>query len=161
MRVGNTFRALLILLASAMFASPALASPRITELTKTYPVSALTAQGLRREMGSYGPGRFWALTQWDIRWDSKCNVTVRVTYTLPKHTNPGGMPTLVAGAWNRMLRNLVAHERLHGANGIAAAKEISTARCRGAKKILRKYQNADRTLDRETQHGSRAGVVLP
>ena len=140
--------------------TPALAAPQITETTKTYNVSETTARGLRSEMRNKGPKGFWGYTRWDIRWTRGCRVSARIVYTLPQHSNPDALPDRTRRAFDRMVANLEAHERLHGRNGINAAHEISRANCKGGAAIIRKYNRADKELDRRTNHGARDGVTL-
>ncbi|WP_298295485.1 DUF922 domain-containing protein [uncultured Litoreibacter sp.] len=148
------------IIVSGLLAAPAFAAPKITEQTKTYPVSATTATGLKAEMERRGPKGFWAYTSWNIRWTAGCAVRVKVVYTLPKHKNPSAMSPAVRKAFDAMLAALVDHEKQHGANGINAAREIDRAGCNGGQRIIRKYNKADRDLDRRTNHGAKTGVIL-
>jgi predicted secreted Zn-dependent protease len=140
--------------------APAQSEPLIIVQTKTYPVSATTSAGLQAEMRKRGPRGFWAYTRWDIRWSKDCVVDVQITYTLPRHSNPGDLPVPIARSWRSMRAALKAHEEEHGSHGIAAAREISQANCVEAKSIIRKYNLADLRLDRLTRHGQTQGVRL-
>lgn len=153
-------RALLSCLLAVAVTGPVGAAPKISEVTQTYSVGATTATALKREMRRKGPKGFWGLTRWDIRWTPTCKVTARIVYTLPRHENPGAMSPTLRRAFERMVANLAAHERLHGEHGKRAAIEIDRAGCRGALAIIRKYNEADRILDRRTQHGATQGVQL-
>ena len=152
--------ALLIVLWLGLYPAPSVAAPTITETTRYYLVSATTATDLKREMRAKGPKGFWGLTRWDIRWTADCQVTARIVYTLPRHRRPDALSPPLRRAFDTMVRNLAAHERLHGQNGRTAALEIDRAGCRGASAIIRKYNEADRTLDRLTRHGATQGVNL-
>jgi len=158
--VKSLWRAMIIGLVAGFVWTPALAAPQITETTKTYNVSETTARGLRSEMRNKGPKGFWGYTRWDIRWTPGCRVSARIVYTLPQHSNPEALPDRTRRAFDRMVANLAAHERLHGQNGINAAHEISRANCKGGAAIIRKYNRADKELDRRTNHGARDGVTL-
>lgn len=147
-------------LAIGLGVSPAAAKPKVSVVNKTYAVSGTTAKELRDEMNRKGPDGFWAYTRWDIRWTGSCRVTVKVTYTLPKHRKPSAMPANVRKSWQSMRAALVAHEKLHGAHGVSAAKEIAAAGCKDGNAIIKKYNKADQALDRRTKHGKTQGVVL-
>lgn len=140
--------------------APAFAAPKITQSTKFYTVSATSPAALRREMARKGPKGFWGYTRWNIRWSASCQVEVHVTYSLPQHINLQSLSPEVRTKFKRMLANLQAHEKLHGQNGINAAREIDRANCRGAQSIIRKYNRADVALDKRSKHGARDGVVL-
>ncbi|WP_025055299.1 DUF922 domain-containing protein [Sulfitobacter noctilucicola] len=144
-----------------MAISPALAAgPKITEVNQVYLVSALTPKALIREFRKKGPKGFTALTNWEVRWDAACNVELTLTYTLPKHTNPQAMTADVRASFDRMMANLLVHERKHGQHGINAAQEVKLAGCKNAAPIIRKYIRADRELDRRTKNGRTDGVIL-
>ncbi|MEW9920498.1 DUF922 domain-containing protein [Marimonas sp. MJW-29] len=151
---------LTIILATGLFAAPALAEPQITETLRHYEVSATTARGLANEMRRKGPKGFWAYTRWEIRWSGGCNVKVQVNYTMPRHRNPDAMDPRMRQSFQTMLERLMAHERQHGRNGISAAREISESRCKRPHQIIRKYNEIDLAFDRRTNHGVREGVRL-
>lgn len=153
-------RATILLLVAGLFPALLSAAPNITETTRYYAVTATTATALKREMRAKGPKGFWGLTRWDIRWNADCDVRARIVYTLPRHARPDAMPAPLRRAFDTMVRHLAAHERLHGQNGRNAALEIDRARCRGASGIIRRYNEADRALDRLTRHGATQGVDL-
>ncbi|MFK7836982.1 MAG: DUF922 domain-containing protein [Sulfitobacter sp.] len=158
--MNAALKAALVVLVSGLCAVPALSAPQVTEKLKTYKVDATTVTGIRNQMRSRGPKGFWGYTTWQIRWSSGCQVTAKIQVTLPRHTNPSAMPQRVKRAFDAMVKNLHAHERLHAQHGIDAAYEIDRAGCRGAQKIIRKYNRADRALDKRTDHGKRDGVVF-
>lgn len=155
------FRLGLILLAvSWFFGTAALAAPKVTESVQTYSVDAKTAFWLKIQMRNRGPKKYWALTRWDIRWTSKCQVTVDVTYTMPEHENPKRMSPELRQRFDDMLARLWAHERQHGQNGINAAREIARTGCRSPEKIIRKYHHMDQDYDKRTNHGKLEGITL-
>lgn len=151
---------LILLMASGSLVAPAFAAPKVTETIQTYAVDGVTSLQLRRQMRERGPKRFWALTRWDVRWSVACDVRVHIVYTVPQHERPSRMPPDVRARFDLMLANLMAHERQHGAHGIAAAREIAQAKCRDAAAIIQKYAAADRKFDRQTGHGRKTGVRL-
>lgn len=158
--ITATRRLAALALALGLSIAPVFAAPKVSETTRTYGVSATSVRGLLNEMNARGPRGYWAYTSWNVRWSGSCAVEVKVTYTLPKHTNPRAMPADLQREWARMLKALTAHERLHGAHGIKAGREIDQARCRNPQAIIRKYNRADLRLDRETRHGRTQGVTL-
>lgn len=149
------------LMALVAGAGMAVAEPRITERTKTYSINATTFAGLRNEMNGKGPNGFWAYTAWDIRWTGSCRVTLKLTYTLPKHRNPSSMPDTVRKRFDGMMTALVKHEQQHGAHAKAAAREIERTKCRDGNAILEKLRATDIAFDKRTNHGIRDGATLP
>ncbi|MCX7558219.1 DUF922 domain-containing protein [Sulfitobacter sp. F26204] len=125
-----------------------------------YPVSAVTIDGLKRDLRRNGHKGFAGFTKWEVHWTPNCKVSVNITYILPEHTRPQMMPERVRRRFTRMLANLVAHENKHGRHAILAGREIEKAGCRNARRIIRKYNAADATLDRRTRHDRRDGVTL-
>lgn len=159
--MGAVFRFVFVWLALILGSGEsATAAPRISEVMEYYTVNGTSARALRNEMSRKGPRRFWAYTRWEVRWSAACQVSVRVVYTMPRHENLDALSPQLRRSLIRMFERLEAHERLHGANGINAAREIKDANCRKARKIIRKYNRADRELDRRTDHGRKQGVVL-
>ena len=78
--------------ACLMMGAPATAEPNILIIEKTYPVDATTTRGLIRQMSTRGRIGFWAFTRGWVSWKGACEVTVKIRYTFPKHTNPDAMP---------------------------------------------------------------------
>jgi len=147
-------------LALGITMSPALAAPKITEVIQNYAVSATTIRGLKSEFKTNGQNGFAGFTRWEVRWDAACRVEVKITYTLPNHTDPDAMPPQVRDSYFRFLKNLKSHERLHGQNGIMAGTEVKQAGCANVQPIIRKYNRADKRLDRRTKNGRSQGVTL-
>ena len=139
---------------------PALANPVIQIEERPYPVDATTIAGLRRQMNTRGPVGFWAYTRGHVVWRGHCEVTVRIRYTMPQHTNPNAMPPQVRAKWNAMLSAMRRHEERHGQHSINAAREIRQAGCRNGLAILRKWRAQDRAYDARTRHGKSEGVAL-
>lgn len=149
-----------VLAAMVACPTPGMAKPKVTQMVRHYTVSATTIAGLKQEMRQRGPNGFWAFTEWYVRWTGSCRLSVEVTYTMPKHANPGAMPAAVRQKWDAMLRALTAHEENHGRHGIMAAQEIEADGCRNGDAIIRKYNARDKNYDKKTRHGMTEGVVL-
>ena len=141
-------------------ATPAVAAPQMTESLIHYPVSGDNLGELRREMEQNGPNGFWGYTRWWIEWSKRCEVTLTTTITMPRLEQPERLSARDLVIWQRMEAALYAHERLHAAHGIAAAREIHQAGCRNARAIINKWARQDRILDRTTRHGRTQGVRL-
>ena len=113
-------------------------------VVKHYPVSAMTADELLRELTSKGPnpnpkgGTFIAQTIWDIRWSYRykrskngCkaeNIQTHliVTYNLPKWINASDARPGLVKYWNQFSDNLIAHEMGHAQIGYDIKKEIQS-----------------------------------
>jgi len=141
-------------------ATPADAEPNIIIVEQTYPVDATTTRGLIRQMSTRGRIGFWAFTRGWVSWKGQCEVTVKIRYTLPEHTNPNAMSPALRTKWNRMKTAMRRHEERHGQHSINAGREIEQAGCRGGVAILRKWRQQDKAYDARTQHGKTEGVVL-
>jgi len=135
--------------------------PKITEEITYYDVSALTSDGLRREMRRKGPRGYWAYAQWWVSWTDMCDITVTQTIEMPRHTRLDDLPPELRVRWDSMVRALLRHERLHTRHGELAAGEIAMAKCQGAYQIIDRWANQDKVLDRRTDHGRKEGVTLP
>ncbi|WP_371224842.1 DUF922 domain-containing protein [Roseovarius sp. 2305UL8-3] len=140
--------------------APANAEPRIIVIEQTYPVDATTARGLVRQMSTRGRIGFWAFTRGWVSWKGQCEVTVKIRYTLPEHTNPGAMSPELRAKWERMKTAMRRHEERHGQHSINAGREIEQAGCRGGNAILRKWRQQDKAYDARTRHGRTEGVIL-
>lgn len=141
-------------------ATPAVAAPQMTERLVHYPVSGRNLGELRRDMAQNGPEGFWGFTRWWIEWSGSCEVSLSITITMPRLESPERLSARDLAIWQRMEAALLAHERLHAAHGIAAAREIHDARCRNARSIIDKWAEQDRILDRTTRNGRTQGVLL-
>lgn len=139
---------------------PAMANPTIQIVEKPYRVDATTLNGLRAQMNTRGPIGYWAYTRGHVVWRGQCEVTVRIRYTMPRHTNPDAMPPDLRVKWDAMLKAMRRHEERHGQNSINAAREIKNAGCRNGLAILRKWRAKDRAYDAQTAHGQTEGVDL-
>jgi len=158
-------RCLMVRLIAAVLAclgwvAPAAAEITVREAVVYYDVDAVTLSDLRAQMKTRGPRGYWGYARWNVKADRDCDVTLRVTYTLPRHVAPDGMADLDRAKWEAMIAVLEQHERNHGAHGLAAAKEVKAANCVGTWRIIRKWAEQDRIYDRQTDHGRKEGVVL-
>lgn len=149
---------LLILGASTI---SAFANPTVKTNWSTYSVTATGVDQILRQMQQKGPNGFWAYTRWYVRWTGSCQVSLEISYTMPKHTKRGAMPPHIRAAWDRMIAALRAHEEQHGAHGINAAHELVRNGCRNGNAIVAKWAEQDRIYDRLTGHGRSEGVVFP
>ena len=142
------------------WAGAAEARPKVQVVEKTYTVNATTAAGLRQQMKLRGPGGYWAYTDWYVRWTGGCRVSVKINFTMPRHTNEAALDPALLRQWRAMVAALKAHEQLHADHGIKAAQEIERRRCAGGDAIIKKWADQDKVLDKRTNHGIRDGVVL-
>lgn len=149
-----------LIILTLVAAAPAVAAPNMTEQLVHYPVSGSNLGELRREMAQNGPEGFWGFTRWWVQWNKRCEVTLSITITMPRLEEPERLSARDLDIWQRMEAALLAHERLHAAHGVAAAREIHDAGCRNARKIINKWARQDRVLDRTTRHGKTQGVRL-
>ena len=142
-------------------AAPAVAEPALSESIRFYRVSALTADGLRKEMAQNGPEGYWGYGRWTLRWSANCKVRLKTTIDLPRHSRPTALPPDLRRAWDAMVTALLAHERQHTTHGLQAALEIERSKCRNPHDIVDRWSAEDKRLDRRTDHGLKDGVQLP
>ncbi|MDU8927935.1 DUF922 domain-containing protein [Alisedimentitalea sp. MJ-SS2] len=136
------------------------AKPKVSVVNKTYLVDATTVQGLRKQMKQRGPKGHWAYTDWYVKWSGSCKLSVKITYTMPRHKNEGKLDPALRKRWKAMVRALKAHEEKHGAHGVQAAREIEKTRCANGDAVIKKWNKQDKVLDKRTKHGKTEGVVL-
>lgn len=121
-------RALAILL---LFALPARAEIRATEVERTYAITGSTGAELYASIGENGPAiregaaSAIAYTAFDLRWHrdyerrgNDCVLAaakpfLTITYTLPKPA--GRLPPDAAARWRAFIDGIRAHEKVHGA----------------------------------------------
>lgn len=139
---------------------PATAKPKVTRKNVYYTLTETTIDGLRKELAHKGPKGYWGYTDWYVRWTGSCKLTVDITYTLPRHRDPGKLDPKTRASLMSMIDALTRHEHGHGAYGIQAATAIEQDGCRNGDAILRKYIAAEKAYDKKTNHGIREGVVL-
>jgi len=138
----------------------AFAEPTIKVVERPYKVNATTTQGLVFQMSTRGPVGYWAFTRTNVAWRGYCEVTVRIRYSMPVHTNPERMSPDVRKKWNAMITAMRRHEEQHGQHAINAAREIEQAKCKNGMAILGKWRGQDKALDARTNHGAAEGVIL-
>lgn len=136
------------------------AKPKVTVVNKTYTVNATSAQDLIREMDARGPNGFWAYTDWYVKWTGSCDLSVSITYTMPKHKNEAKLDPELRKNWQSFVTALRKHEELHGAHGVQAAQEIEKTKCANGDAVIKKWAKQDKVLDKRTDHGKKDGVVL-
>ncbi|WP_263387347.1 DUF922 domain-containing Zn-dependent protease [Ruegeria marisflavi] len=136
------------------------AKPKISVVEKTYTVDATTARAMVQQMGQRGPNGYWAYTDWYVNWTGSCDLSVKITYTMPKHKNEAKLDPAVRENWKTFLAVLRKHEEKHGAHGIQAAQEIEQTKCADGQAVIKKWSNQDKVLDKRTDHGKKEGVVL-
>ncbi|WP_245706522.1 DUF922 domain-containing protein [Ruegeria marina] len=136
------------------------AKPQVSIEHKTYSVDATTAKDLVRQMDQRGPNEFWAYTDWYVNWTGSCDLSVRITYTMPKHKNEAKLDPALRKSWKSFTDALKKHEEKHGAHGIQAAREIEETNCADGNAVIKKWSNQDNVLDKRTDHGKKEGVVL-
>lgn len=147
---------------AAIFLSGAAAqaAPFVRTITEYYDISGSTGRELKAQMKKKGPQGYWAYTRWHVRWSSNCLVEVKITYTYPRLKNPEKTPLPVRKRWQTMMEKLVLHEEGHAQHGLNAASEIREAKCKKAKKIIKKWAAQDKIYDKKTRHGINQGVKL-
>lgn len=148
------------LIAGAAMTASARAEPSVSESWSYYSVTGSDLPTLRREMAAKGPNGYWAYAEWYVKWSASCRVSVKLTYTMPALSDGSDLSPRDRGKWDSMITALKAHEEQHGAHGLAAGREIEAANCVKPRRIIRKWNQADKRLDRETDHGARTGVTL-
>lgn len=162
MRASKRIRFFVVVLIIVIVSTLAsFANPKISTTWTTYSVTATTADGLKAQMRDRGPRGVWAITRWEVRWTTTCQVSLQITYMIPQHARPNQIPTNLRAKWDRMISALVAHEQKHGAHGMQAAHELVQNGCRNASAIVQKWDREDRLLDQRTGHGRTEGVRFP
>ncbi len=134
--------------------------PLMQENWLRYKVNGTDIPGLKHSISIRGPDGFWAFTEWRLRATELCFVTVTVNYYIPEIRDRSAVPADVLVKWDRMIENLVAHEKKHGQNGFEAAKEVMANKCENTVEITKRWAEKDRLLDQKTRHGVLDGVVL-
>ncbi|MCE8005544.1 DUF922 domain-containing protein [Aestuariivita sp.] len=149
------------ILACVVLAAPAVAEPRISETVRYYAITGDSFADLRRQMARKGQNGFWGYTRWWIEWSRRCEVDVAITIWMPRLDPRAPLSPQDRHTWDQMIEALLRHERLHAAHGVQAAHEIYRHGCNRPHRIIKKWADRDRLLDRETSHGAATGVRLP
>ena len=101
-----------------------IAKPTVKVSTEYYEIDGRTRDELREEMRTKGPNGYFGWTNWYIRWTGGCDVSVEVTYTMPKLKSPDGISAKLKESFDTFYDALLMHEENHGSHGISAANEI-------------------------------------
>ena len=175
----------------------ALVSPASAEITshaedRFYVISPRSPHDIKNELRRMTPlrergGSFNGRTDWKIDWRYQttgdangCNihnvkVNISIVTTLPALSQYVTDPQTIK-AFERFRDALVAHERNHGKNGLAAAEEIDAALssiptqrdCNAVSRlaeqysqsIINKYVQKDREYDYRTRNGMTEGAII-
>lgn len=148
----------LVLVLAASFAG---AAPKTSETVKYYTVSGTNLATLRSEMERLGPEGFWGYTRWWITWSRDCEIDLEITITMPQLDPSANLSQRDKRVWDAMIGALLRHEQMHAEHGRQAAAEMVASECEAPRRVIRKWAERDRILDRDTQHGTTQGVVLP
>ena len=164
-----------------------LAKVKVSKKTIFYSVYGLNGNEIRNSMNSKRSGSYDAYTKWDIKWNykwknagDKCktsslDVSIFVSYTLPKWKDEDKAGIDVKKKWSAYYKALLKHEQGHAKIGLKAANEIENillslrADCYSfenianakAKAIIKKYGKIEDEYDRSTNHGMKNGAVFP
>lgn len=136
----------------------ATAAPKVSVDWTFYEVRGNTIKALRDAINKNGPRGYWALTTWYIEWTGTCQVSLKITYQMPKLMNADTLPAPVKSQWDTMYAALKAHEETHGAHGLQAAQELERQQCKNGNAIIDKWAAEDRAYDRRSNHGANEGI---
>jgi predicted secreted Zn-dependent protease len=145
-----------------------------------YDITGSTELDLRHQMSAYGPEGYDAYTRWYIRWnwpgrgEVKCELkeavaSYEVTVTFPRWIPTAEATPELVEKWNRYVRALAAHERVHVDNVVkrfpAVLAAIKNATCltaeSAAQAALEPIRQFDRQYDLDTDHGRTQGARFP
>lgn len=124
-------------------------------------VSGGSIDEIAAELGSKGPRRFWALTEWNVSWNQSCEVTYRVRITLPRLVFANKLPAPERAVVENVFRIMGNHEENHARMGLFAAEEVKRNDCREAQAIVDYWMAKNTEYDRQTVNGLHEGVDLP
>ncbi|MFC1974910.1 DUF922 domain-containing Zn-dependent protease [Chloroflexota bacterium] len=170
------------------------ARPDILINYQYYEVTGPTANDLRTQMDQFGPldesgNRHDAYTEWYVDWsyphsivNDHCttgpiNVTVTITYILPKWNIPPDAPPTLIDKWTTYLNTLEKHEEGHQQIAIDAGYEIlrtlnalpaypscedlEQAADAAGQKLLNQFRQKETVYDQTTNHGETQGSQFP
>lgn len=191
-RFHTIFRQLTLLLVLVGSAQVTQAEVTSNAEDRFYVISPRSPYDIRNELRRMTPlrerrGSFNGRTDWKIDWRyettgdaSGCNihdvrVNINIVTTLPALSQYVTEPQTIK-AFERFRDALVAHERNHGKNGLAAAEEIDAALssiptqhdCNAVSRlaeqysqsIINKYVQKDREYDYRTRNGMTEGAII-
>jgi len=125
-----------------------------------YRVTATNRPDMIAQIAELGPNGAAGLTEWQVRWNWVCKVSLNTTITLPRHDNLDTLSTAQRESWQVFVQKLHLHERSHQFNGQRAARDIARHYCMNADSIWKYWVQADVVFDHVSRHGERDGVVL-
>ena len=134
--------------------------PTVIREVEFYEVDGLTTTALKEQIHPDELAGFSALTQIDVTWNALCQVTLRSTITLPRHTRLQDLGDLQQESWKSYLAALRRHEFTHQYHGERAAKDVAANFCIGGNHILGYWMAQSEIFDHETNHGATDGVRL-
>ena len=170
---------------------PACRADSLVIKTNYYSLTGATPFEIREDIAKKRPwkGDSDAFTSWRINWsfastssDSDCtlrslDVKTEIVLTLPEWRSPAEASEEIKKRWNDYCEALLLHEDGHKRLALAASaevkkrlREIKSARtCAAletmvsaeANKIIRNYQERDKTYDERTRHGRSQGAAFP
>jgi predicted secreted Zn-dependent protease len=159
-----------------------------------YQIYGATVSELQEEVNTKGPedfdGRVWAYAAWNINWNypfktenGRCvlyepiEVTINVTYTLPKWDKPNNASPDLTSKWDKFYKNLVIHEKGHKDIALNIARLIfhdfqnmkSYQNCdiflseldKTGYGYIDKAHDEDKKYDLDTGHGITQGAIFP
>jgi len=187
---AGTTQAQPLALLMAETADPGAVSIRVEKVY--YDVEGETPAALAAQLGRHGPrvenGRFFSLTEWEVRteyrWDQRpdgcrlvgLRVRASVQTHMPRWRRTDAAPESLSGAWGRFLAALDWHEHGHRDLAEEAAeaiqKRLSTLRAPTCPRVearaygelidvLNEYEQYNRDYDAATDHGRSQGAVWP
>ncbi|PRD46003.1 peptidase [Phyllobacterium phragmitis] len=158
------------------FTPTAQAQWKPVERIDTYAVNGRTGIDLYRSIGEHGPkvslGRTIAYTTFDLKWSRKyvpegggCRLAsarphLIIIYKLPKPSGP--LPPETQRLWDKFIKGITAHERVHGEMILDMVKKIeatsiglTVADDPGCKKIRQELTTRLAALSNEQRRKSR------
>ncbi|TCL08454.1 putative secreted Zn-dependent protease [Shimia isoporae] len=132
-----------------------------TEEIIYYQVDALTISDLKAQIRTRGPQGYSGFVQWRVLPTLNGGLKLHTKITMPKHAAPDQLSSSVAFTWNRFVKALWKHERVHQYHGKRAAKEALQSAYVHHLAIFRKWSKQDDRFDKLTAHGATEGAWLP
>jgi predicted secreted Zn-dependent protease len=188
------FRGSLLALAFALAPAAALTqpvsaaapAPRIAHATMVYyAVGGTTPEQVRARLDKRRPiapdgSRYDAFTHWEYRWNwpgygttscrlAQAEVTLKVTVSFPRWTQPKAAVAALAAAWARYSKALARHEKGHVDFAVArypaVVRAIKRSTCANANRAamaqLDRIREHDVAYDAATSHGATQGARFP
>lgn len=150
---------LILILFTALMNSPnAVIAQDVNEEFKIdyYPISGSKIPELRRQL----PSGKWGSTRWNLKHSSDCQITVRITVTLPKLIDASQLQPNDHKKYQVMYKALEKHEMDHVAIIRKAVRELDQNNCQNANAIKASMRKSHKKYDTQTIHGWRQGVRL-